>query len=85
MTIYAVFKQGVYRHECGGVFSTMEMAYAVARQLLAAECDHYHTYEVTPFELDEATPRGSAGYKGGVALLESDPLLSLTRAAAPNP
>lgn len=24
MKVYAVFKIGVYRHECGGVFSTID-------------------------------------------------------------
>lgn len=58
--LYAVFKVGVYRHECGGVFSTLEVAEAAARGLIVGERDDYHDYEVVPFVLDETTPQ-SAG------------------------
>jgi hypothetical protein len=56
-TVYAVFKEGVYRHECGGIFSTQEAAINAAKFLIAGESDDWHTYSVVPFELDLAPRR----------------------------
>lgn len=52
MEVFAVFKEGVYRHECGGVFSTEAAALERAKELGLAEKDGYHTFEVVPFALD---------------------------------
>ena len=52
MTVYAVFREGVYRHECGGVFSTLDLAKAAADTLADREPDNYHGFDVVPFELD---------------------------------
>lgn len=54
--VFAVFKQGVYRHECGGVFSTKDLAVAQADFLARNDYDRYHDYEVVPFNLDDAPP-----------------------------
>ena len=56
MNIYSVFKQGVYRHECGGMFSTEEMARSEAMRLIAGEGDDYHQFEVAMYELDKLAP-----------------------------
>lgn len=55
MKVYAVFKKAIYRHECGGVFSTLEAAEAAAERCIAGERDDYHDYEVVAFELDAVT------------------------------
>lgn len=55
MKLFAVFKTGVYRHECGGVFSTLDAATDAAKRLLAGERDNYHDYHVVPFDLDVMT------------------------------
>ena len=57
MKLYSVFKTGVYRHECAGVFSTLDMAEAAAQRCIAGERDDYHTYVVVEFELDTQTPQ----------------------------
>lgn len=57
MKVYAVFKFNVYRHECGGVFSTLEAALVAAERCIAGERDDHHSYEVVPFELDAQTPQ----------------------------
>lgn len=57
--IYAVFKESVYRHECGGVYSTLEKACDAARMLIWQECDDHHRFDVVPFVLDEV-PRGTS-------------------------
>lgn len=57
MKVYAVFKTAVYRHECGGVFSTLEAAEAAAERFIAGERDDHHDYEVVAFELDAMTPQ----------------------------
>lgn len=61
VTAYAVFRQGVYRHECGGIFSTEALAQATANALAGGDVDGYHTYEVVPFAMDEPTPVTAAG------------------------
>lgn len=56
-TVFAVFKKGVYRHECGGIFTTFELAQDAAISLLRGERDDYHIYDVVYFNLDEQTPQ----------------------------
>ena len=53
MTVYAVFKEGVYRHECAGIFSALEAAKAVADKWRDAG-DGHHSWTVVPFEVDVA-------------------------------
>tara|TARA_R110000850_G_scaffold91270_15_gene193868 strand:- start:2439 stop:2717 length:279 start_codon:yes stop_codon:yes gene_type:complete len=53
--LFAVFKVGVYRHECGGIFRTEALAIAAAKELHEGERDDYHHYEVVPFTLDYKT------------------------------
>jgi len=55
MRVFAVFKVGVYRHECGGLFGTFEQAVTAAKQLAEGDRDEYHEYEVVPFVVNEAT------------------------------
>lgn len=52
MELFAVFREGVYRHECAGIFSTAEDAVFAAAGVIAMEGDSYHHYEVVPFVLD---------------------------------
>ena len=55
MKLFLVFKEGVYRHECGGVFSTLEKAETAAKDFLSGEIDDYHKYDIVPFDLDVQT------------------------------
>lgn len=55
-TLYAVFREGVQRHECGGIFDTLDAAKSAARSLIVLEPDDYHSYCVVPFVLNETTP-----------------------------
>lgn len=57
MKVYAVFKTGVYRHECAGIFSTIDAADAAAERCISGERDDYHNYKVVEFELDAVTPQ----------------------------
>ena len=52
MIMYAVFKEGWYRHECGGIFSNLLKAEDALRKLMDGELDNYHDYVVIPFEID---------------------------------
>jgi hypothetical protein len=88
MDLYLVFKQGVYRHECGGAFSSMDNAIAAAKKLIAGEHDEYHDYEIVRFKLDAITNQepvveenfGFGGsYKTGGDLNEDLPLASFKR------
>ena len=84
MNIYAVFKAGVYRHECGGLFSTEKNAIDAARILAQAEPDDYHHFQIVPFELDVQTPRDVNNRHGYVAnpegeLAEPKPSFSVAR------
>jgi len=55
MKLFSVFKEGIYRHGCGGVFSTQALAEEAAKKLLGGEKDNYHTYVIVPFDLDVIT------------------------------
>ena len=55
MTVYAVFQTAVYRHDCDGIFSTLERAREVA-DTCALAGDGHHAYKVIPFEVDVACP-----------------------------
>ena len=72
MNIYAVFKKGVYRHECGGLFSSPEKAIEAAKTLAHAEPDDYHCFEIVPFELDIQTPRDVNDQSGYYATPEGE-------------
>lgn len=63
--LYAVFKDGVYRHECGGIFDDIELAKSAARKLIGGERDDYHNYEVVPFELNKITHQTEVVSRGG--------------------
>lgn len=56
--LYAVFREGVYRHECLGVFNHVLGAIKTAD--LAADRDHdsHHSYDVTYFEINKTTMTG---------------------------
>jgi hypothetical protein len=51
VTVFAVFKVGVYRHECAGIFTDVEVAKRTADAVVAVG-DGYHVCEVVPFEVD---------------------------------
>lgn len=48
-TVYAVFCEGVYRHECIGVFFDEAAAKNAADAAARADNDSYHRYSVVPF------------------------------------
>ena len=51
-TVYAVFQEGVYRHQCGGIFTELKDAEEAALALIKAERDDWHHYEVVPVKLN---------------------------------
>lgn len=55
MKLFAVFKEGVYRHECGGIFDSKDAAVKAAEKLRDGENDDYHSYVIVPFNLNEIT------------------------------
>lgn len=69
MNVFAVFREGIYRHECGGVFDTIEEAVAAADLRRKAEPDDHHHYVVVPFVLNSITPckdeQGQGMFKDG--------------------
>lgn len=83
MDIFAVFKQGVYRHECAGTFSTFEVAIEAARAAIAGEPDDYHTYTIVPFQLDTPTPqtpnKNGNWLAGDGGILEAGHIVVLSR------
>lgn len=56
MYFYALFREGVYRHECGGIFTDLDQARDAIKILRAKEPDNYHTWECVPFEPNKITP-----------------------------
>jgi hypothetical protein len=77
MDLYAVFKTSVYRHECAGIFTTIEKAKDAAIKCLRGERDEHHYYEISSFVLDEITPQSPVPEKRliGGELIENDPIL----------
>lgn len=83
--LYVVFRQGVYRHECGGVFDTLVKAEEAASGLAEEDSDNYHTYEVRPFVLNLATSsEGEDAYGGTPLLQEHEVLFSIRKGEEPN-
>jgi hypothetical protein len=64
MSVYVVFREGVYRHECGGVFSTFGKAKEAALALIKGEPDDWHHYVVHDLRMDETATRSSRGTEG---------------------
>lgn len=92
MDVYLVFKTGVYRHECGGVFSTLERAREAAQKFLDGEPDAYHDYEISKFTLDvptEQTPKSgkpNAHYtQSGGQLFEDEAVEVISRIPGTRP
>lgn len=76
--LFAAFFQGVYRHECIGIFSTVERAEEGARAALGRLPDDYHSAEIVEFELDVPTPsKKDIGW--GTRTVEPAPILRLLR------
>lgn len=67
MKLYAVFKEGVYRHDCYGIFSTQEKAEAVAKEAAEAETDDWHNFDVQEYALDVSAGKDGEGYKKPLA------------------
>ena len=79
MKLFVVFRTAVYRHECGGVFSSLDAAKDCAMKLLQWEPDNHHHYEIVSFVLDEPTlPEEIKKCSQGL-LLEPEPIWRLTR------
>ncbi len=74
--VFAVFRRGVYRHECGGVFTSYEAAYKAATDYLQGEPDDYHHYEILVIPLNGVFTQ-EKGYGGSVN--EPQAFISFTR------
>lgn len=77
MIVYAVFQEGVYRHDCAGIFSTEELAREHAIAVTVADTDDYHAYDVVPFPLDERfNPNPPFWMARGNSSVEAKPIAS---------
>jgi len=87
MTIlFAVFRQGQYRHECGGIFDSPAAAGDAARALAAGDTDDHHDYWVVPFTLNEPTPVAVDDYVPSCSsprLVEAEPSLICRNGGTP--
>jgi hypothetical protein len=88
MNLFAVFKEGVYRHECGGIFGSKGLAVLAAEKLRDGESDDYHSYSIVPFNLDVITQQepliektrtdgNQSKYMTGGELLEPEMILDV--------
>jgi hypothetical protein len=92
MDLYAVFKTGIYRHECAGIFSSLGLAKQAAEHSICGEPDDYHTYDVVLFKLDVKTIQNPLATLPGVpdwrnfggSLIENKPILKYRRAVVDN-
>ena len=51
--VYVVTQEAVYRHRIAGVFATEQAARQCAEEVIKAERDDYHDYEVSRTYIDE--------------------------------
>lgn len=58
MELYAVTRQGVYRHEVLGIFNTKDLAINRAKEVCAGEEDDYHNFHVYQFTLNQDVDDG---------------------------
>ena len=58
MELFVIFQEGVYRHQCGGVFDDAEVAEAAAKSFRDSDGDSYHHYTVVPLELNKEYGHG---------------------------
>lgn len=80
--VYVVFKEGIYRHECAGVFTTLGKAKKAAISARDGDSDDYHHYDVVPFELNSKTAQEDVeqnyvlcgSYWSGGFLIENQPV-----------
>jgi len=77
MLVYAVFRQAVYRHACGGVFKPLKDAINAANSLADSDVDSHHVYEVVPYELGaraQTERSGDPQWPESPEILEADPV-----------
>lgn len=55
MIVYAVFMEGVYRHDCCGIFTHLHTAVQCAIDC-ATNDDAYHDYDVVEIEMEKIRP-----------------------------
>lgn len=55
MPLYALFREGSYRHECGGIFTDKYLAKEAIDILISSEPDKHHTWVCVPFEKNKIT------------------------------
>jgi len=58
MNLYAVIKDGVYRHEITGVYGSIELATNRAVECCKSESDDYHEFLILQFGLNVDTDDG---------------------------
>ena len=82
LPVWAVFREGSYRHECGGIFTVQARAIDCAKALAEADADNHHEYTVVPFKIDAPSEISrSARYRGPSPLIvEADPVFICRRA-----
>ena len=61
MDLFTLFQTGVYRHRCGGIFTTRELAISAAIELAKAEPDNHHNWNVFMFTADEVNDDHTIG------------------------
>lgn len=76
--VYAVFKEAIYRHECGGVFDSLQKASDAAAYLLSREKDNHHRFVVHRFLMNRITPHMDTGDWFDF-LDEEEPLVTFTK------
>ncbi len=82
--LYIVFKYGVYRQECGGVYESEGAALDAARHLKELEGDDYHDFEVVPFLLNEV-PESITSHKHSTMIHENEQVFDTKKDRKINP
>lgn len=79
--LYVVCREGVYRHELGGVFTTKEAAIEGAKEMRSREDDTYHIWSVVgPFAMNALITEDVTPFSGGIW---EDPFMVVFRTDQP--
>lgn len=79
MNLFSVYREGAYRHQCGGIFSTLDLAKQAANKFAENDSDDYHEYVVHIYVLDQVLPTGKAFMRDSPPIQEGEPLYKVKK------
>lgn len=83
--VYVLFREGTYRHQCGGIFTSKILAKQALEFLESEEPDDYYDWEVRVFKLDTITETFKSGDSWHeYRIIEPEPITQIIKEMASN-